>query len=1102
MNLSLENLKMNKRIVLYLLTLFSFYSCTDKKRNNSKDVIQKENIKTKQEVALFKKLDEDQSGFYFENQLIETAESNILNYEYLYNGSGVAVGDINNDGLPDIFMGGNFFGGRLFLNKGNLQFEQISEKAGVFFEGFTTGVSFVDINNDGYDDIYMCRSKSASPDERRNILLINNKDLTFTNRAKEYGIDDPGYCTNSIFFDYDNDNDLDLYVLNHRTDFKNAVIIPINGEALPYEKSDINYTSDKLYENKNGNFIDVTKKAGVTNNRFGLGVFAADINEDGWLDLYIANDFNDKDQVLINNHLGGFEDQIDNYLDHMSKNSMGCEVGDFNNDGLLDIVTLDMTPEDNYRQKQLSNSTTYDMYYLGIKRGLGHQILRNCLHLNEGNGYTEIGQSIGMSHTDWSWSPILADFDNDGLKDLFISNGYYRDVTDLDYVKHGSASVISSNGGLSSNWQMQMIANAKSTPIINYLFKNRGNLEFENISEQNWGDFPTFSNGCVYADLDLDGDLDLIWNNLDQPSAIYENKSESTKNNFIAFTSDASTCRVYLYQKGERQMVDLNPYRGYMSSHHAIAHFGLGHNPTVDSVVFIQNGKTPKVIVQPESNRYWHLTDSIGTSTSYPSRKQSSSILLKKSLSLMKPNEVVKTYNDFKHEPLLSRKNSSIGPTYCKGDLNGDGLEDLFITGESGVSGKLLFQTNTNNFNIKIDPTIETDKEYCDSDAAILDIDKDGDLDLYVVSGGYLFEEGDTMYQDRLYINDGLGNFKKKNLPKITANGSSIFISDFDGDQREDMLVLAGAKPNSYPMEDQSFVLFNSTDGLKITTNILPKNGLIGICNDIEKLSINKEDMFIIAREWDNLLALKWKDGRFIDVSKQIGIANTHGIWNDLYKVDIDKDGQLDLIAGNVGTNDFFKVAPDKVAHLIAGDFFGSKKIEAVQFFHYNDQQHSKHSLDQLFTSNPLFRRLFPKYQDYSTITMTDFLQKLPQKEFLKKKLQVKSSVWLHNSSNKLEAQTLPKMAQISEVHGALLKDVNRDNIDDLIIIGNNFDVDVKQGKIDAGGVQLFLSNGTLGEKFDSFTYYRISKGEYREIIEIGNQVLILDKDYKLWQLQ
>lgn len=1085
-----------------MLILFSLLACQNEENSNTKAIAQQEPPETHQTKALFKKLDKDESGLYFENQLIETAESNILNYEYLYNGSGVAIGDINNDGLPDIFMGGNFFGGRLFLNKGNLKFEQISEKAGVFFEGFTTGVSFVDINNDGYDDIYMCRSKSASPNERRNILLINNQDLTFTDQAKEYGIDDPGYCTNSIFFDYDNDNDLDLYVLNHRTDFKNAVVIPIRGAALPYTQSDVNYTSDRLYENKNGKFIDVTQKAGIANNRFGLGVFAADLNEDGWLDLYVANDFNDKDQILINNQKGGFEDQIENYLDHMSKNSMGCEVGDFNNDGLLDIVTLDMTPEGNYRQKQLSNSTTYDMYHLGLKRGLGHQILRNCLHLNDGNGYAEIGQAVGMSHTDWSWAPILADFDNDGLKDLFISNGYYRDVTDLDYVKHGSASVISSSGGLSSNWQMQMIANAQSTPIVNYLFKNNGNLEFEDISEQNWGDAPSFSNGCVYADLDLDGDLDLIWNNLDQPAAIYANQSELLKNNFIAFTSDATKCRVYVYQNGKKQMIDLNPYRGYMSSHHAIAHFGLGNNALVDSVVFIQNGNAPKVIIQPESNRYWHLTDSLGSSTHTPQRKLSSPIKLEKVFSLLENHEAIKTYNDFKHEPLLSRKNSSIGPTYCKGDLNGDGLEDLFITGESGVAGKLLFQTSQKDFNIKIDPAIQADINQCDAGAALLDIDNDGDLDLYVVSGGYLFQADDSMYQDRLYLNDGLGNFKKSPLPQITSNGSSILIHDFNDDQRKDILVLAGAKPNSYPLEDQSFILFNHIDSLQLTNQFLPNKGQLGICNDIEKLLINKEEVFIIAREWNNLLALQWKDGKLVDISDQIGITNTHGIWNDLYKIDLDKDGQQDLIAGNVGINDFFKVSPEKEAYLIAGDFFGSKKIEALHFYHYKDQQpYSKHSLDQLLKSNPLFRKIFPKYKDYSTSTMADFLQQLPTKEYQENKLQMKNSVSLYNNGSKLRPQPLPKMAQFSEVHGALVKDLNHDNIDDLVIIGNNFDVDIKQGKLDAGGVQLFLSNGIANKAFDSFNYYRIGKDEYREIITIDDQVFILDKAYNLWEL-
>lgn len=1088
------------------LIILTFFSCKSEKKEElieSNEVIVKEEELNRKEslkdAIEFKKLGKE-SGFYFVNELLETEESNILNYEYLYNGSGVAIGDINNDGLPDVFMGGNFFGGRLFLNKGNLQFEQISESAGVFFEGFTTGVCFVDINNDGFDDIYLSRSKSKNPEERRNILLINNKDLTFTNKAKDYGVNDPGYSTNSIFFDYDNDGDLDLYVLNHRSDFKNATVIPINGQALPYEKSDQEYSSDRLYENVSGKFIDITKRAGLFNNRFGLGVFASDINDDGWLDLYISNDFNDKDHLYINNK-GKFIDKIDDYLGHLTKNSMGCEIADINNDCLEDIVTLDMTPEDSYRQKQLSNSTTYDMYQLGVEKGLGHQILRNCLHIKDNKSFAEIGQLMGVSHTDWSWSPIIADFDNDGKKDLFISNGYYRDVTDLDYVKHGTSSVISAEGGLSSNWQMKVIEKANSIPLMNYLYKNVGN-KFNNVSEYAWGNDSTFSNGCVYADLDLDGDLDLICNNFNQPSAIYENKSEKLGNNFIGFISKSSKCKVYLFSGNDKQLVDSNPYRGYMSSHHKIAHFGLGNASIVDSIIYTINNVT-KVIYNPLINKYYNLDEVEGIEASVPNFSKRHDLTIKEINSLMNKDDKRNVYNDFKYEPLLTRKKSSFKSKKCKGDINNDGLIDLFIPGEAGVSGKVLLQDQEGKFNVKQSELFHCDKEYHDASATLVDFDSDGDLDLFVASGGYQFEIKSNNYGDRIYINDGSGNFEKKKFVGNNSNSTSSITFDFNNDGKDDVFVLGGAQPLSYPVSDKSYCLVNNGNSLVETYNLFPFNGDLGIVNDVKIFKEGDREILILAREWDSPLALEYKNEKFEDVSEEFKFNRYSGIWNSILVTDIDNDGKDDLVLGNIGENDFYKVGITNKATLVYGDLFDSGEIDAIEFYKFNDgEYHCKHSLDELFKINPIFRKTYPRYHLYSKSNMNDFLKNFNSDSYRTKHINTKQTLILLNKKEGFIPVDIPIQAQYSEVNESLYKDLNNDGVKDLILIGNNKDLNVKQGVKDAGGIQVLYGNKSIESHFDKDNYLRLSSEQFISVIEVNNRVIFMDANYKLWELE
>lgn len=1020
----------------------------------------------------FELLTKDNSGFYFQNELRESEDLNILTYQYLYNGGGVAVGDLDNDGLEDIFMVGNLFGGRVYKNLGNLQFRQMSETANVFCDGFSSGVTMVDINEDGWLDIYICRTLSSTPTLRGNILLINNKDFTFTNRASEYGLDDKGFSTHASFFDYDRDGDLDVFVLNHRYDFANALNILENYETdriAPFNDSIIYYGSNRLYKNEgNGKFTDVSKTARVNDFAFGLSATVSDINNDGWPDIYVANDFYDKDRLYINSGKGYFVDSLAQFIGLTSRNSMGCDIADFNNDGLVDIFVPDMMAEDNLRQKQLKGPTTYDIYQAAARKGYYHQVMRNTLQLNNGNGtFTEIGQYSGVSHTDWSWAPIFEDINNDGWKDLFITNGYYRDVTDMDYVKYDSPQIRPDQKAET----FQLVQKGKINPVSNYLYTNSANLQFEDQTAQSGLNAPTHSQGAVFCDLDHDGDQDLIVNNLHQPSMLYANRSErdSVKNNWLQLATAYNTSnpngigsKVYVYSNGTFQLKEMYSSRGYLSASAPLLHFGVGTQQRIDStIVKWPDGKTEQ-FGNVQINQRTTLKYGTGKATML---KSSSSILSNaqwRTEDLNSAHQESK-YIDFKNDPLLEFNYSESGPHVVSGDINGDNLEDVLIGGSAGQPTQLLVQRSSGKFEVQQIEAFAADKKFEDGKLVLLDADGDKDLDLFITSCD--FEGLSELHQPRLYRNDGKGKFTRDQsaLPAINSYNYSAAAGDFDGDGDQDIFIGGSYRYNSYPLSDASFLLTNN--GGKFTkAPLLTSASVTAMITDGVAADLNKDkiDDLILVGEWTGIHVLIGSKTGFTDKSKDYGVDTYTGMWSALYVADINLDGQLDIVAGNRGTNTFFKPRNKVAARLYYHDFDNNGKLDPLPMFPFKDGvRYPKHTLDVLFTQLPKVRKVYNRYALFSSANEQTVLSGLGNAEAPYLEASNFESMLLLREGNKFTPKTLPAEIQFGPVNGIAIYDVDKDDRPDLLFVGNRNHSDVENGRCTGFGLRIVLNKAS-----------------------------------------
>jgi len=1061
-----ENILPSTLLLLSLLVI----GCSDKKQKEIK----------KEPAALadpvFQRVTSSESGVTFKNTLVETFANFFDVFAYVYNGAGVGIGDINNDGLPDIYFTGNEVPNKLYLNEGNLKFKDISKSAGVEGNGrWNNGVTMTDINQDGLLDIYVCKGGWQETEaQRTNLLFINQGNLTFKEQAKEYGLDESGYSIHASFFDMDNDNDLDVYITNRPDSFD----LPLS-QMVRQKKLSPAHSRDKLYINEKGKFREIGSKAGITNNfGYALSVVTADLNNDGYTDIFVANDFAEGDYMYINQRNGTFKEQIKEATNHISMYSMGTDIADINNDGLEDIMVSEMLPEDYKRSKVSMPSMDVDGFYAIVNSGMHKQYMHNALHLNQGNlFFSEISQLSGVAKTEWSWSCLLSDFDNDGNRDIFVANGYKRDVFDGDaqaklgtYIQQNRHKYQSPEEMLEKGFA-DFINVYEPIKVRNYVFHNKGDLQFENVSAL-WGfGESSFSNGAAVGDLDNDGDLDLVVNNLDDEAFIYKNTS-STRNNYLkvkllgpAGNSDGVGTKVTVYVGDQIQYFENKTVRGYLSSNEPVVHFGMGQTKLIDSVRIRWNDGKENLLTNVNTNQLLQVKfdQAVIPKGRKPTVLNVFNETTNQSLASTfthKENVV----NEYKDQILLPHMFSRSGPFISTGDVNKDGTDDFYIGGAAGQPGNLYLQQN-GIFIKKSIAAFESDKGYEDMGSALFDADQDGDLDLYVVSGGSEFPEGSEKYNDRLYLNDGKGNYKRSALVKTISSGSCVVPHDIDGDGDLDLFRGGQVVSGAYPKSPRSYVLVNDkgtfTDK---TVEISPALTEVGMVNSAAWVDLNGDATaeLVVVGEWMPVKIFENEQGKLQDVSAKYGIFNTEGWWNKVLADDLDDDGDQDLIIGNIGENYKFKASPERPFQVFAKDFDGNGTNDVFLARYLSDTQlvpiRGKECTSQQM---PGIAEKFPTYLSFATSDLPTILGK-DIENAVHRKAQLFSSVMFINEGGKLTMRKLPVEAQLSAVMGIIVKDFDKDGKKDILLAGNKFDVEVETTAADASPGVFMKGSGNL----------------------------------------
>lgn len=1037
----------------------------------------------KAQTPLFEPLAAKETKLFFSNDLNETEGENVLAYEYFYNGGGVAAGDINNDGLTDLFFTANMKPNHLFLNLGGMNFKDITNQAGDGLsgrkKGWKTGVTMADVNGDGWLDIYVCYSGKVSDDERRNQLFINKGinakgEVQFSEEAKNYGLDDKSYSTQAAFFDFDNDGDLDMFLLNHSTK-------KIDNMEFARFRNDVDeLAGDKLYENTGNHFTDISAKAGLRQNpmTFGLGIAIADINKDGWQDMYVTNDYNEPDYLYINNGNGTFTDQSQQSLRYLSQFSMGVDIADFNNDGLPDIMNLDMLPEDNRRQKLLQLQENYEAFELQQNQNLYKQYMRNMLHLNNGDGtFSEIARLAGVSNTDWSWCPLFADFDNDGYKDLFITNGYLRDYTNKDFLRYWGDYKFQKAVNREPFLLMDLIKAMPSTSIPNYIFKNNQDLTFSN-KQLEWGFSESLiSSAAVYADLDNDGDLDLVINNINKNASLYKNKSrEMSMGNYLSVklngkgaNTNAIGAKVFLYSKGYMQYQEVNPNRGYLSCTPTLVNFGLGDQTTVDSVKIIWPGNNTQVVKNITANQKI-LLDQKEAKDAFAASVINKKVLFTKVDHLLPYIHHANNQNDFKRQLLMLWMYSKTGPVTAKADINKDGLEDIFISGDKDSAGRIYIQQPGKKFTAMDGVAIGNENESSASAAAFFDCNGDEYPDLYIAKGGYLsWEAGSTALQDELYVNDGKGNFSlaENALPDVSAASKScVRPCDYDGDGDTDLFIGGRVIPGKYPMSPTSYLLVNNGKGI-FSTVAIPFSQA-GMITDAQWADINddgRKDLVVCGEFMPISVYINTAAG-FTDQTKDYFSGAINGFWFALTVADVNADGKEDIIAGNLGLNSPFHMSEKEPAELYYADFDGNGSIDPFFNCYVQGKSYPFVSRDELNEQIYGMRKKFSSYKSYADITMKDIFS--PEELSKNPALYVNESrtTCFINQNKRFIKKELPLQAQFSAVSKILATDFNHDGKTDLLLLGNQSDNRLKIGSIDANYGCLLTGDGT-----GNFTY-------------------------------
>jgi enediyne biosynthesis protein E4 len=1071
------------------------------------------------QAPLFELLSPRQTNIQFANRINETENLNVLAYEYFYNGGGVAVGDINNDGLEDIFLVSNMGENKLYQNSGKLQFKDITKEAARELVGRTggwkTGVTMADVNGDGWLDIYICYSGKVSDDMRRNQLFINQGNGKFKEEAADWGLDDKSYSTQAAFFDYDNDGDLDMFLLNHSTKKID------NMELARYRDEVDELAGNKMYENQNSHFVDVSKKAGIRQNplTFGLGIAIADINKDGWQDVYVTNDYNEPDYMYLNNGNGTFTNNADKSLRYLSQFSMGVDIADFNNDALPDIITLDMLPEDNRRQKLLQLQENYESFALMINQGLNPQYMRNMLQLNNGSvgkgtsptgggwegaraeatlSFSEIGQLAGISSTDWSWCPLFADYDNDGYKDLFITNGYLRDYTNKDFLRYWGDYKVKKAMDREPVLLMDLIRVMPSTVLPNYIFRNNHNCTFTN-QQKPWGmDKPAVSSGAVYADLDNDGDLDLVINNINENAFVYRNTArENAKAGYLSFTLHykkpnwfAIGAKVYLYQNKMVQYAEVNPARGYLSCVSARLHFGVDSAATIDSVKIVWPDGTVKRLTHVAANKLLTIDYEQPSAPFIELFPVYANTIFTPANELFTYKHTDISENDFKRQLLMLFMYSKTGPVIAKGDVNKDGLEDLFVSGDKNKAGRLYIQSLKGQFYEEPNLSFGDENASSISAATFFDADGDGDEDLYIAKGGYaLYESGARCLQDELYLNDGRGQFKLAVdvLPNVSANSKScVRPCDYDGDGDTDLFVGGRVIPGYYPLAPASFLLVNDGKG-KFTSASVPFRQ-VGMVTDAQWADLDKDGRkdLVLCGEFMPLTVFINKANGFADRTSTYFSNTTNGFWFTLHVADIDGDGNDDIIAGNLGLNTCIKVSEKEPGELVYADFDSNGSVDPFFNFYIQGVSYPFVSRDELNEQIYPMRKRFTSYASYSVVTLNDIFSPEELEKANRLTVSETRTLCFLNRNGKMQPVELPMQAQFSVVTNILCNDYNGDGKKDLLLLGNHSDNRLKIGCIDASYGCLLAGDGKGGFNYITQPASGLNiKGDVKAAVEI-----------------
>jgi enediyne biosynthesis protein E4 len=1007
------------------------------------------------------------TGITFQNKLAESPELNIITYEYYYNGGGVATADFNKDGLVDIYLSGNMAPNKLYLNKGDLQFVDVTKAANAAGKrGWKTGVSIADVNGDGWLDIYLCYSGDLDKEMRRNQLLISNGNptaLAFTDMAMPMGVADEGHTTQAAFFDYDKDGDLDLFVLNHN------IKTLRNFDAAFVKKMVDPDAGDRLYRNDNNHFTDVTLAAGIVSNPlgYGLSVTVSDINNDGWPDLYVTNDYVEEDYLYINNGNGTFTDRLKEQIGHISNFSMGADIADINNDGWPEIFTLDMLPADNKRQKLLYAPDNYELYNNQLANGFYHQLMRNMLQLNNANGsFSEIGQISGISNTDWSWAALFADYDNDGFKDLMVTNGYGRDMINRDFLKFYANERLKFLKGEPSEKMFQMLQGIKTTPLNNYLFQNLDGLQFADRSAE-WGFTEAdLSHGAAYADFDNDGDLDLVINRMNEEARLYKNNTSRTHYLQVSLRQPGANAyalgaKVYVYAKTKQYLQENYPLHGFQSAMQVPLHFGVPVDDIDSLKIKWPDGKW-QLVNKPPIDTLLTITynatgtiDAVVTNAAVFKPVAAPPLLHKEDVA-----------NDFKQQPLMPNMLSYSGPRIAQADVDGDKLEDLYMCGTKGNAGVLLLQLQGGGYAKTLQSAFEQDAAYEDTDAVFFDADGDGDQDLYVVSGGYAgLAAAPQLLQDRLYLNnDGVFELALDRLPSEQLAGAVVKAADIDADGDIDLFVGSRVVPGRYPESPASLLLINNGKGYFKNEIAVRAPGLanLGMVTDACFIADKqgKYNSLLLCGEWMSIKLFKQQDGVWQDVSAAVFTDSLSGWWNRLAMADLDADGDLDIIAANWGLNSQLKASEQEPVEIFYADFDNNGYIDPLLCYYIQGKSWPLASRDDITDQITSKRQVFPNYDTYAN---ADILKLLTPEQYAmasKRQANCFETIWLQNNGGVYQKRSLPLQANYAPVHAIATQDFNGDGFTDILLAGNVEHTTIKIGKVDANYGVLLSGDG------------------------------------------